>query len=51
MYDDVHGMDEPEQPLYDDAESAAAGGGGGGGGGDDDVSALLEYDLGIIMSL
>jgi hypothetical protein len=28
-------MDEPEQPLYDDAESAAATGGGGGEGGGD----------------
>lgn len=33
MYDDVAGTAEPEQPLYDDAESAAA-----AGGGDVDVS-------------
>ena len=43
MYDDVQGMEEPDQPLYDDAESAAAAGGGGGGGGDDDVSQSLCY--------
>ena len=44
MYDDVQGIAEPDQPLYDDAESAGAGTGGGGGGGGDtggDVSSIL----------